>query len=178
MGREIKRLKILDTYLVGLEKHEDPRGAFIEVWRQQWIEGSKPPLQANISVSKKGVLRGLHYHLKQADYWVLISGRALVGLYDFRKSSVTYGDAQLVEVTGETPTGLYIPPGVLHGYYALEDCVLLYLVDHVYDGSDEHGVAWNDPDLGLAWPVESPLLSNRDRQNPKLSEVPPESRPS
>jgi dTDP-4-dehydrorhamnose 3,5-epimerase len=175
---EVKRLQIMDACLVELQSHEDARGAFIEVWRQAWIGGSKPPQQANISISKSGVLRGLHYHLHQSDYWVLVKGRALVGLYDFRKSSVTSGDSQLIELSADKPQGLYIPPGILHGYYALEDCILLYLVDRVYDGTDEHGVAWNDPDLGLTWPVTEPVLSPRDRENPKLAEVPADKRPA
>jgi dTDP-4-dehydrorhamnose 3,5-epimerase len=98
-------------------------------------------------------------------------------LYDFRESSVTSGERQLLELSGEEPQGLYIPPGVLHGYYALEDCVLMYLVDRVYDGTDEHGVAWNDTEVGLEWPVEAPILSQRDASNPKLAEVAAELRP-
>ncbi len=177
VSTESKRLRILSASLITLESHVDERGAFVEVWRDSWVQGAQPPRQANISISKRGVLRGLHFHLKQADYWVLVQGRALVGLYDFRKSSVTSGEKQLLELAAERPQGLYIPPGVLHGYYALEDCVLMYLVDRVYDGTDEHGVAWNDSEVGLEWPVESPILSKRDLENPKLSEVPPELRP-
>lgn len=177
MSPESKRLRILSAALLTLDSHTDDRGSFLEVWRHSWVDGAMVPQQANISVSKRGVLRGLHYHLRQSDYWVLVEGRALVGLYDFRESSVTSGERQLIEVSADRPRGIYIPPGVLHGYYALEDCVLMYLVDQVYDGTDEHGVAWNDSEVGLEWPVKDVLLSKRDTSNPRLSEVPPEFRP-
>jgi dTDP-4-dehydrorhamnose 3,5-epimerase-like enzyme len=72
VSTESKRLRILSASLIKLDSHTDDRGAFIEVWRDSWIEGAMVPLQANISVSKQGVLRGLHYHLKQSDYWVLV----------------------------------------------------------------------------------------------------------
>ncbi len=174
---ETKRLRILGALLINLEEHADQRGSFIEVWRDSWLEGARPPLQANISISRAGVLRGLHYHLKQSDYWVLVKGKVVVGLHDFRESSVTRGESQLIELSAERPQALFIPPGVLHGYYAVEDCILMYLVDRVYDGTDEHGVAWNDEDVALNWPDPDPLLSARDAANPRLSEVRPEVRP-
>ncbi|MER3455039.1 MAG: dTDP-4-dehydrorhamnose 3,5-epimerase [Acidimicrobiia bacterium] len=177
VGTELKRLRILSASLITLDVHRDGRGEFVEVWRDSWIAGALTPKQANMSRSKKGVLRGLHYHLRQSDFWFLVEGKALVGLYDFRRSSITKGESQIIELSAERPQGLYIPPGVLHGYYALEDCVLMYLVDQVYDGTDEHGVFWNDSELGLDWPVENPVLSQRDLSNPKLSEVPPEEIP-
>jgi dTDP-4-dehydrorhamnose 3,5-epimerase len=71
---------------------------------------------------------------------------------------------------------VYIPEGVAHGFYAHDDVVMTYLVTNEYDGSDELGVAWDDPDLGIAWPTTTPILSARDRKNPRLSEIPHDER--
>jgi dTDP-4-dehydrorhamnose 3,5-epimerase len=128
-------------------------------------------LQANVSRSKAGVLRGPHFHRRQADYWVVIEGRAFVGLIDLRAGSPTESERQQLTLDGDEPAGLYIPPGVAHGFYAQTDLILHYLVDTYHDGSDEFGVAWDDPDLGIAWPTTQPLLSDRDRTNPSLAEV-------
>ena len=129
-------------------------------------------VQGNCSFSKAGVLRGLHYHLKQADFWVVPSGRVRVGLYDLRVSSPTRGASDRLEVAGDQPLGLYIPKGVAHGYYALEDSLMTYLVDEYYDNSDELGLRWDDPVVGIDWGVREPLLSDRDRDNPGLAEIP------
>jgi dTDP-4-dehydrorhamnose 3,5-epimerase len=127
-------------------------------------------VQSNLSQSKMGVLRGMHYHRQQADYWVVIEGRAFVGLFDLRIGSPTQGERQELEMDGEAPTGLYIPPGVAHGFAARTDLGLLYLVDAYYgDGADEHGIAWDDHELGIGWPVSNPVLSDRDRSNPPLA---------
>jgi dTDP-4-dehydrorhamnose 3,5-epimerase len=128
-------------------------------------------LQANVSRSRAGVLRGPHFHRRQADYWVVIEGRAFVGLIDLRAGSPTESERQQLTLDGDEPAGLYIPPGVAHGFYAQTDLILQYLVDTYHDGSDEFGVAWDDPDLGIAWPTTQPLLSERDRANPSLAEV-------
>ncbi len=129
-------------------------------------------VQGNLSVSRSGVMRGLHFHRRQTDYWVLLEGRAFVGLYDLRSGSPTNGAAAglRVDATGG-PRGLVVPPGVAHGFCAETDVLLLYLVDAYFDGTDEHGIAWDDPDLGINWPVQTPILSARDRSNPSLAEA-------
>jgi dTDP-4-dehydrorhamnose 3,5-epimerase len=129
-------------------------------------------VQGNLSRSSRDVLRGLHFHRKQADYWCLIEGSAFVGLYDLRKGSPTQGKkAEIrIAVDGEY-RGLYIPKGVAHGFYAETDLLLQYLVDQYFTGDDEFGVAWDDPDLGIQWPTTDPILSPRDRSNPFLADV-------
>ena len=77
-----------------------------------------------------------------------------------------------MELTAEEPLGLFIPVGVAHGFLALTDASLAYLVDNYYDGTDEHGVAWNDPEIALPWGVDTPILSERDADNPLLEDVP------
>jgi len=159
------------VHLVRPTPAADGRGSFAEVFRREWVPGAREMVQANLSRSAAGVLRGLHYHRAQADYWVIIEGRAHVGLYDLRAGSPTWGASALVPLDSEEPAGLYIPPGVAHGFYAETSVVLHYLVDAYYSGEDELGVAWDDPDLGLDWPVGDPTLSERDRANPSLAQA-------
>jgi dTDP-4-dehydrorhamnose 3,5-epimerase len=118
------------------------------------------------------VLRGLHVHREQADYWVVVEGRAFVGLMDLRAGSPTDGATAGVRLDDAEPRGaLYIPPGVAHGFYAETDVTLLYLVDAEFTGRDELGLAWDDPDVAIAWPARDPILSERDRSNPSLAEA-------
>ncbi|MEW6751733.1 MAG: dTDP-4-dehydrorhamnose 3,5-epimerase [Candidatus Latescibacterota bacterium] len=157
----------------------DDRGRFAEVFRKEWFpERTWDRVQWSRSESQAGVLRGLHYHHRQVDYWHCAQGRMRVGLADLRRSSPTRGHAQTLELTGEGLTGLYIPAGVAHGFYAVSRVVLFYLVDNYYDGTDENGVAWDDPEIGLDWGLPgAPIVSGRDRGNPPLAAVPPESLP-
>ncbi|HEY0443847.1 MAG TPA: dTDP-4-dehydrorhamnose 3,5-epimerase family protein, partial [Candidatus Limnocylindrales bacterium] len=134
-------------------------------------------VQANLSSSAASVLRGLHYHQRQLDYWVVASGRALVALVDVRPLLTGSGPRAVVE-TRELAADewVVIPVGVAHGFLALEPLELLYLVTNEYDGSDELGFAWDDPAVGVPWPTlptpdGRPILSERDRSNPSLAEL-------
>jgi dTDP-4-dehydrorhamnose 3,5-epimerase len=158
-----------------LDQQFDGRGYFIETYRASWLPAAKFE-QWNTSKSQAGVLRGLHYHLGQEDLWFIPSGTALVTLVDLRASSPTYKAAEQFELAG--PTAAHIPIGVAHGFYAPVETLMLYMVTAYYDGTDELGVRWNDPDLGIEWPVEAPILSERDQQAPKWADIPVELRPS
>jgi dTDP-4-dehydrorhamnose 3,5-epimerase len=156
----------------------DERGRFVETFRKEWFpERSWDIIQTNCSYSRAGVLRGLHYHHRQVDYWSVASGMVRVAVVDLRRSSPSHGAIQLVEIGDENPMGLFIPIGIAHGFLALSDAVLTYLVDNYYDGSDEHGVLWNDPALGIDWGVSQPRLSDRDLQNSLLSDIPAQQLP-
>jgi dTDP-4-dehydrorhamnose 3,5-epimerase len=156
-----------------IDRHADERGAFRELWRRSALEPSF--VQANLSSSAPGVLRGLHYHRRQLDYWVVTAGRALVALVDVRPV-LSGGPRALVE-THEMAADewLVIPSGVAHGFLARDPLDLLYLVTNEYDGSDELGFAWDDPAVGVPWPDDlptpdgRPILSPRDRSNPTLA---------
>ena len=128
-------------------------------------------LQSNLSRSRAGVLRGLHFHRHQADYWCLLAGRAFVGLYDLRADSPTQGAKAELRLDADEPAALYLPPGVAHGLYAETEVVLLYVVDRYYTGEDEFGLAWDDADVAIRWPTTEPILSERDRSNPNLQQV-------
>lgn len=160
--------------VVPLTAHQDPRGRFIETYREQWFPGRPAMVQSNRSDSEAGVLRGLHYHLKQADYWYVPFGRVLVALADLRAGSPVRGAVSTFEIGEGRELGVYIPPGVAHGYYALTKATMTYLVDRYYDPTDELGVSWADPDLGIAWPFQgTPLLSKRDEQNGFVRDIDP-----
>lgn len=164
--------QISGLYTTQLQAYGDERGRFIETFRKEWFpQRSWDILQANHAESTAGVLRGLHYHHHQVDYWYVIKGVIRVGLFDLRPSSPTYCAGHIIEMSGDNPAGLFIPTGVAHGYLALTDITLTYLVDNYYDGRDENGVAWNDPDVGLDWGIESPIVSPRDAGNPRLQEI-------
>ena len=101
-----------------------------------------------------------------------------MGLVDLRPASSTSMQSTTLEMGEDNNIGLFIPAGVAHGFTALTDCTLTYVVNNYYDGgTDEHGVAWNDPALKLDWCIENPSLSGRDAQNPMLGEIPPANLP-
>lgn len=145
--------------------HEDSRGSFLEIFREDLL-GVKF-VQANHSRSQAGVLRGLHYHRRQADAWYVISGEAQAMLADLRVRSDSPAVAS-VDLSGARPQVLYVPAGIAHGFLALTDVDLIYWVTTYYDASDEFGVAWDDPTLRAPWKTTDPVLSERDRANPKL----------
>jgi dTDP-4-dehydrorhamnose 3,5-epimerase len=165
---------IAGVHVVPLRSFADDRGYFFESFRKSWVPGAREMVQGNVSFSKKGVLRGLHYHLKQADFWVVPQGLARAGLYDMRASSPTRGKSETIELGQGNEFGLYIPPGVAHGFCAHTDIMMTYLVDEYYDNSDERGIRWNDPALGIDWGMTEVIVSGRDRQNPPLAEIPAE----
>jgi len=152
---------------------KDPRGFFAETFRQEWLpDGSPTMVQGNRADRQANTLVGLHYHRFQADYWYVPFGRVLAGLHDLRQSSRTRGASLAVELDGEAHRGLYIPRGVAHGFYAITDATITYLVDNYYNPADELGVAWDDPELDIPWPGDAPILSDRDRANPRIADIP------
>jgi dTDP-4-dehydrorhamnose 3,5-epimerase len=167
----------------------DERGSFREVWRASALgaidpEGAGAPAgsapafaQANLSLSDAGVLRGLHLHRRQLDYWFIASGRAHTALVDVRPM-LEGGPAPVIETRELVADDwVRIPVGVAHGFLALEPLQLIYLVTTEYDGSDELGFAWDDPLASVRWPSVPgtpgghPILSDRDRANPSLAEL-------
>ena len=156
--------------------HGDDRGAFAEIWRETWTaslpgDGSRTFRQGNLSRSHAGVLRGLHVHQRQADLWVVLEGRAVVGLVDLRAALAGGGPIDREIIEAEPGDTLFLPEGVAHGFYARDPLTLMYLVTNEYDGSDEHGFRWDDPQAGIAWPDRAPTLSERDADAPSVAEL-------
>jgi dTDP-4-dehydrorhamnose 3,5-epimerase len=165
--------EISGLQIVRLQGYGDDRGRFMETFRKEWFpQRSWDRVQINRSDSKKGVLRGLHYHHQQIDYWYVIDGVLRAAVVDIRPNSATYLNTITIEMGGENNIGLFIPSGVAHGFYAITDVTLTYVIDNYFDGGrDEYGVAWNDPQIGMAWGTVDPILSDRDRNNPLLRDI-------
>lgn len=170
-----------------VERHADARGSFRELWREDDLGAIEPTdarldaaeaaprfRQANVSTSAPGVLRGLHVHRRQLDHWVVLSGRAVVALVDIRPMLAGAARPTVETRVAEPDDTVVIPAGVAHGFLALEELALAYLVTARYDGTDELGFAWDDPLAGVPWPAVParphgrPILSERDRANPSL----------
>jgi len=157
-----------------LIEHADQRGAFSELWRAGWTVSltPRPFVQANLSRSRPGVLRGMHFHMRQADLWIILEGHATVGLVDLRDAAdepAWQPRTALLDLHRDD--ALYVPERVAHGFYAAEELSLLYLVTSEFDGRDEHGFAWDDRLAALSWPTQDPVLSARDRANQPLRDV-------
>lgn len=160
------------VHVVPLTTRVDDRGSFTEVFRREWLPEAPEMVQSNLSRSRANVLRGLHYHRRQADYWCVLEGVAFVALVDLRQGSPTEGAVWWETFDASQGLhGLYVPPGVAHGFCALTDIALQYLVDQAFTGDDEHGIAWNDPDAAIPWPIDDPTVSDRDASNPPLAEA-------
>jgi dTDP-4-dehydrorhamnose 3,5-epimerase len=170
--------EISGVVVVTPQKYGDERGYFIENYRREWFPQGREMVQGNRGNRISGCIVGLHYHLHQADYWTVPFGHARVVLHDLRQGSPTVGNTQsldLGEVWGEENNhlGVFIPPGVAHGFASLTDMAITYLVDSYYNPADENGVAWNDPSIKADWGLEDPLLSERDGNNPLSTEIEP-----
>ncbi len=162
-----------------LTRYPDSRGSFAEAWRAsgQAADEAFPGVQANLSSSERGVLRGLHFHQRQADRWIVLQGEAFVALVDVRPMLLDPSSAPLVvTATLKRDETVTIPAGVAHGFLAVEPLELLYVVTNEYAGTDELGFAWDDEQAGVQWPSVGtadgmPLLSDRDKANPSLAEL-------
>ena len=164
------------VYVVTPTLHGDERGFFVETYRREWFPKGREMIQGNRGDRIAGCLVGLHYHLHQSDYWYVPNGHARVVLHDLRTGSSTDGatlELDLGEVNGEPNNhlGVYIPPGVAHGFASITDMTITYMVDSYYNPADELGVAWDDPEIGADWGLTDPILSARDQANPRRSDI-------
>jgi dTDP-4-dehydrorhamnose 3,5-epimerase len=152
---------VTGSSLVGrfpLTRHADERGWFMELARASGLP--KPPRQANLAYSRKGVIRGLHFHERgQDDLFACLHGMVRVVVLD-RDTGETFTE----DIGDDNPVAIYVPGRHAHGYEALTDCLFCYLVTEEYDASDpdEQGIPWNDPRVADLWSTRSPLLSQRD----------------
>jgi dTDP-4-dehydrorhamnose 3,5-epimerase len=168
---------IKDVLVVEPNRHEDERGVFIETYRRSWFPLGREMVQGNRADRAAGAIVGLHFHLHQADYWTVPRGKARVVLHDLRSGSPTDGATLCMELDETNATGVWIPPGVAHGFATLTDLTISYMVDSYYNPDDELGLAWDDPDVAADWGVPDPVLSKRDQANPRRAGIPAEIRP-
>jgi dTDP-4-dehydrorhamnose 3,5-epimerase len=144
---------------IPLRRFEDGRGWFAEIHRSSWLE--KPMKQTNISFSRKGVIRGLHFHERgQDDLFVCLGGTARVVVLDLET-----GETFTEDIGDGNPVAIYVPGRCAHGFEALTDLVFCYHVTEEYDPADpdEQGISWDDPRVLDLWSTKSPILSNRDQ---------------
>lgn len=169
--------KLDDVVLLEPEVHGDARGFMVETYRRDtWAELGIDVefVQHNHSRSSRGTLRGLHFQTEpgQAKLVRCPRGKIFDVAVDLRRGSPTYGQWEGHELDDETHRQLFVPAGFGHGFTVLsEEADVTYLLSSTYDPATEAGIAWNDPDVGVMWPVEAPLLSERDKQAPRLAEV-------
>lgn len=173
---EFERFEIAGPARVKLRTFEDNRGFFTERFRQdRWREFLPDHggfIQDNFSWSKPGVLRGLHYQFRpdQGKLVSCVEGRIVDVAVDIRPDSPTLGRHVMVELTAERPEWLWIPPGFAHGFLVTgpRGAGVLYKVDQPYSPSTEGAIRWDDPELGLEWPVREPIVSDKDRAAPSF----------
>jgi len=153
-----------------LTPHRDERGAFTELFRDEWATAVRP-VQWNALATEAGVLRGVHVHARHDDYLTVICGRAFVGVRDVRENTATPGAAACVELSADQPCAISLPPGVAHGFYFPEPSLHVYAVSHYWDQADELGCRWDDPALAIPWPQSKARLSPRDAALPSLANL-------
>jgi dTDP-4-dehydrorhamnose 3,5-epimerase len=155
----------------------DPRGFFVETFsRQRYAEFGVPDdfVQDNQSRSARGTIRGLHFQFQpgQAKLVRVARGHIWDVVLDLRRSSPTFGRHEGFELDDVAHRQVYVPVGFAHGFCVLSDLAdVAYRVSSYYDAAEERGVAWDDPALSIPWPVEDPVLSQRDRALPRLREM-------
>lgn len=153
----------------------DARGFFTETFSARGVDGSAIPaafVQDNHSRSVMGVLRGLHYQLQSPQGKLVHVARGTIFdvAVDIRIGSPHFGKWYGVQLDDENLASLWIPPGFAHGFCVLSDIAdVIYKCTSLYDASDDRGVAWNDPGIGIDWPVSNPVVSGKDARLPVLS---------
>ena len=163
--------------LIEPDVFRDARGYFLETFNAAKYSKAGIPqtfVQDNQSVSAKNTLRGLHMQVRKPQGKLVraVEGEIWDVAVDLRADSATFGQWTAVILSGENFHQFYVPPGCAHGFCVLsESAQVQYKVTELYDPSDEAGVAYNDPSINIAWPITSPLLSERDRRNPSLVEA-------
>jgi dTDP-4-dehydrorhamnose 3,5-epimerase len=178
MPFHFRRLEIPEVVLIVPKRFEDERGFFAEIYKLSDFSAggiSTEFVQCNHSHSARGVLRGLHYQKHpnaQGKLVTAITGCVFDVAVDIRRGSPTYADWLGVTLSSDNGRMLYIPPGFAHGF-----CVLSQEADVIYKTTEEYapdldrGIAWNDPEIGVQWPIADPILSPKDARWPSLREA-------
>lgn len=155
--------------------HEDARGLLVETFKAPAYRAlglDAVFVQDNLSLSRKGVLRGLHYQRRQGKLVTVVRGEIQDIALDIRPDSETFGRWLQVKLSGDNHLQIYIPPGFAHGFSVLSDeAYVWYKTTDVYRPEEEGGIRWDDPDLAIDWKVREPIVSDRDRRHPLLKGI-------
>lgn len=181
-------MNVVETNLPGVVVFEprvfgDERGFFMETWNRDRYEKAGLPLdfvQDNLSFSAGGVLRGLHFQNpdSQGKLVYVLQGEVYDVAVDIRAGSPAFGEWTAVTLSSENKRQLYLPEGFAHGFLVTSDTALFaYKCTARYNAEAEASVLWNDPEIGIQWPIETPTLSDKDRTAPPLREMPAERLP-
>ena len=181
-------MNVVETNLPGVLVFEpkvfgDERGFFMEIWHAERYEEAGLPshfVQDNLSFSQRGVLRGLHFQNpdQQGKLVYVLQGEAYDVAVDIRVGSPTFGEWEAVVLSSENKRQLYVPEGFAHGFLVTSSTALFaYKCTARYNAQAEASVLWNDPQIGIEWPVERPVLSEKDRAAPPLAQMPAERLP-
>lgn len=176
-------MNVIETRLAGVQIIEpkvfrDERGFFVESWNRDRYAAlglDLPFVQDNVSFSGKGVLRGLHYQqpTPQAKLISVLQGSVYDVAVDLRLGSPTFGEWVGVELSSESLRQLYVPVGFAHGFVVTSETALVsYKCTNPYAPEHEGSLRWDDPEVGIEWPVRAPILSSRDAAAPLLREIP------
>ena len=169
INTNIELVKIIEP-----EIHSDTRGYFFESFKSNLFHHNKIPdtfLQDNEVRSKRSVLRGLHYQLRnpQGKLVRVIYGSILDVAVDIRCGSPTFGQYVSVKLTDKNKKILYVPPGFAHGYLVMSnDSIVVYKCTNEYNPRDEYGIRWDDSDINIKWQIQDPIISKRDENLPLL----------
>lgn len=168
---------IKDVLIIEPKVFHDNRGSFMEIYhRNRYVDFGIERIfvQDNLSYSKQGTLRGLHYQINnpQAKLIQVITGEIFDVAVDIRPDSETFGNWTGALLSGKNARQLFIPEGFAHGFCVLsESAHFLYKCSDFYSTKDERGIIWSDPDIGIDWPVSDPIVSDKDRQLPFLADL-------
>jgi dTDP-4-dehydrorhamnose 3,5-epimerase len=174
---EIEETNIPDVLLLKPEVYRDERGFFLETYREEYLKEKNIDVhfvQDNLSKSQKNTVRGLHYQIeRQQDKLLMVMEGAILDVaVDLRQDSPTFGKHTAMELSSKNKHQMFIPKGFAHGFSVLSDNALVYYKcsDYYYpDG--ERGLLWDDPELGIDWKVTDPIISEKDRYQPRLQEI-------
>lgn len=176
MPLQFEPLAISDVVLITPQIFRDERGAFAETFKHSEFKAAGIDVtwrQMNYSLSQKNVVRGMHYQLQPNAQGKLVSvlrGRIFDAIIDIRASSPSFGKWAGIELDAEVKQMLWIPPGFAHGFCALtDDTEVMYAVTAEYAPASERGILWNDPAVGIIWPIDNPILSDKDAKYPLLT---------
>ena len=174
---KVNKAPLDGVFIIEPKVFKDPRGIFYEVYSAKKYEEYGIPaqfVQDNHSVSEKGVLRGLHYQINpgQAKLVRVTRGEVFDVVLDIRKESPTYGKWWSLHLSETNKLQLYVPEGFAHGFCVLSESVeFLYKCSNYYSPENERGIMWNDPDLAIEWPIENPIISEKDNVYPRFNEI-------